>query len=63
MPNPERFIKDIQDKIPDLDFEDKRLATDVLNVTVWIDGKGVEIIGTIDSDVVGMLITQSDTPS
>ncbi|MFC1983744.1 hypothetical protein ACFLVO_01840, partial [Chloroflexota bacterium] len=42
VPNLERFIRDIQDKLPDLDFEGKRLALDMLNITVWIDGENIE---------------------
>ena len=63
VPNLERFIRDIQDKLPDLDFEGKRLALDMLGITVWIDGENVEITGTIDSEMVGTLGMQSGTSS
>jgi len=63
VPNLERFIRDIQDKLPNLDFEGKRLALDMLGITVWIDGENVEITGTIDSEMVGTLGIQSGTSS
>ena len=52
MPNLERFIEDIQKRLPELDFEGKRLALDMLNITVWLDGENVEITGTIDTGIV-----------
>lgn len=47
VPNLERFVKDIQDKLPNLDYEGKRLALDMLGITVWLDGKNIEITGMI----------------
>jgi hypothetical protein len=29
-------------------MKDKRLALDMLDITVWLDGENVEITGTID---------------
>ena len=52
MPSLECFIKDIQKRLPELDFEGKRLSLDMLNVTVWLDGKNVEITGIIDPGIV-----------
>ena len=52
VPNLERFIDDIQGKLPNLDFEGKRLALDMLNITVWLDGESVEITGTIPAEAV-----------
>ncbi len=52
VPNLERFIEDIQKRLPELDFEGKRLALDMLNITVWLDGENVEITGTIDTSIV-----------
>ncbi|MFC1870600.1 recombinase family protein [Chloroflexota bacterium] len=51
VPNLERFIEDMQDKLPNLDFEGKRLALDMLGVTVWLDGQTVEVTGTIDPEL------------
>ena len=57
VPNLDRFIKDIQDKLPNLDFEGKRLALDMLCITVWIDGENVDITGNIDSEMTGVTLT------
>ena len=64
MPNLERFIEDMQKRLPELDFEGKRLALDMLGITVWIDGESVEVTGTIDPESV-MVRTPSSrrTPS
>ena len=55
VPNLERFIKDIQDKLPNLDLEGKRLALDMLGITVWVDGESVEVTGVIDTE--GVVVT------
>jgi hypothetical protein len=47
VPNLERYIKDMQDKLPLLDFEGKRLALNMLGITVYLDGENVEIAGII----------------
>jgi hypothetical protein len=52
VPMLERFIEDMQSKLPDLDLEGKRLALDMLNITAWLDGENVEITGTIDTNIV-----------
>ena len=55
VPNLERFIKDMQDKLPVLDFEGKRLALDMLGITIYLDGENAEIAGVIcpeDSSIV-----------
>jgi site-specific DNA recombinase len=59
VPNLGRFIKDIQDKLPNLDFEGKRLALDMLGITVWLDGENVEVTGTIDPEVSVTQTTQT----
>lgn len=60
VPNLERFIADMQDKLPDLDFEGKRLALDMLGITVWLDGENVEVTGTIEPELTGVTLhTQS----
>jgi hypothetical protein len=48
----ERFIETIQDKLPNLDYEGRRLALDMLNITIWLDSNNVEITGTIDPESV-----------
>lgn len=50
IPNLERFIKELQDKLPTLDFEGKRLALEWLNITVWINGDNVDITGNIEPE-------------
>jgi len=47
VPNLERFVEDMQKRLPELDFEGKRLALDMLGITVWLDGESVEVTGTI----------------
>jgi hypothetical protein len=48
LPNMERFIKDIHEKLPNLDFESKRLALEMLGITVWLDGESIEVTGRIE---------------
>lgn len=49
VPNLERFIQDMQDKLPTLDFEGKRLALEWLGITVWLDGENIEVTGIIET--------------
>jgi hypothetical protein len=51
LPKLESFIRDMNDKLPNLDYEGKRLALDMLNITVWLDGENVDITGSIDPEV------------
>ena len=37
----------MREKLTALDFDMKRLALEMLNIKVWIDGLGVEITGSI----------------
>jgi hypothetical protein len=48
LPNLERFIEDIQKRLPELDFEGKCLALDMLGITVYLDGENVEVTGVIE---------------
>ena len=57
MPNVEHSIEDIQKQLPELDFEGKRLALGMLNITVWLDNDNVEITGTIDPEMSVTAIT------
>jgi len=55
LPKLEEYIQLVCQKLTNLDFDMKRLALDMLNIKVWIDGSSVEITGTIpveDSEVV-----------
>ena len=59
VPNLECFIKDMQDKLPNLDYEGKRLALDMLDITVWLDGENVEVIGIIEPNLKSDIVPQS----
>lgn len=50
VPQLEGFIRDMQDKLPNLDFEGKRLALDMLNIAVYLDGQNVEVTGIIEPE-------------
>ncbi len=50
VPNLERFIEDMQKRLPELDFEGKRLALDMLGITVYLDGQSVEVTGVIEPE-------------
>jgi hypothetical protein len=52
VPMLEHFIEDMQKRLPELDFEDMRLALDILGITVYLDGENVEVTGTIDPGIV-----------
>ena len=52
IPKIERFIERIQGNIAAVDFEGKRLALDMLGITVWLDGENIEITGTVDPGIV-----------
>jgi hypothetical protein len=47
LPDIERFIDEIQKRLPNLDFEGKRLALDMLGINVYIDGQTAEVKGVI----------------
>ena len=40
----------MQKRLPELNFEGKRLALDMLGITVWLDGECLEITGIIDPE-------------
>jgi len=47
LPKLEHFVELMRDKLSALDYEAKRLALDMLNIKVWLDGYNVEITGTL----------------
>ena len=47
VPNLERFVELLRQKLTTLDFEAKRMALDMLGIKVWLDGKNVEITGVL----------------
>jgi len=63
VPQLESFIERMQDKLPNLDFEGKRLALDMLNITVYLDGQNVEVTGTFEPEAYPLRCTsnQDDT--
>jgi len=52
IPKLEGFIELMQERISKVDIEGKRLALDMLGITVWVDGEYVEVTGTIDPGIV-----------
>jgi site-specific DNA recombinase len=48
--NLEALIKQIQVGVQNLDFEAKRLALNMLNITVWLEGDNIEITGIIEPE-------------
>jgi len=56
IPNLERFVELMRDKISELNFETKRMVLEMLCIKVWIDGHNVEITGVlhISDDVVNV---------
>ncbi len=50
VPNLEHFIENVQKRLHELGFESKRLALDMLGITVYIDGNNVEVIGIIEPE-------------
>ncbi len=46
MPKLEAFIQLVREKLVNLDFDMKRLALEMLNIKVWLDGQSVEITGS-----------------
>ena len=57
LPVLDSFIDEIQERLPEIDYEGKRLALEMLGITVWLDGETIEITGTIDP---GIVLTSSE---
>jgi len=47
IPDLERFIDDIRKRLPELDYEGKRLALEMLNIKILIDGDHADVTGVI----------------
>jgi len=47
LPKLEGFIELIRQRLSNLDFETKRMAIEMLDIKVWIDGYNVEVTGVI----------------
>ena len=59
LPKLEAYIQYIREKLTTLDFDMKRLALDMLNIKVWLDGQNVEIAGTMPVSDTHIVTTQS----
>jgi site-specific DNA recombinase len=59
LPKLEEYIQLVREKLTDLDFNMKRLALDMLNIKIWVDGSNVEITGTIPIEDTDVVTTQS----
>lgn len=47
VPKLEHFVRLMREKLSMLDFETKRMAIEMLDIKVWIDGHNVEVTGVI----------------
>ncbi len=47
LPKLEQFVDLMRERLKALDFETKRMALDMLNIKVWLDGYNVEITGSL----------------
>ncbi|MFC1912555.1 hypothetical protein ACFLXG_05335, partial [Chloroflexota bacterium] len=47
LPKLEYFVELMRHKLATLDYATKRLALEMLNIKMWIDGHGIEITGTL----------------
>jgi hypothetical protein len=47
VPKLEHFVELIRERLSALDFETKRVALEMLDIKVWIDGDNVEVTGVV----------------
>lgn len=59
LPKLEEYIQLVREKLTKLDFDMKRLALDMLNIKVWVDGSNVEITGAIPAEDSEVMTTSS----
>ncbi|MFC1937220.1 recombinase family protein [Chloroflexota bacterium] len=59
LPKLEEYVDLIRGKLTTLDYDMKRLALDMLDIKVWVDGLTVEIIGSIPVEDVAVVTTSS----
>ena len=59
LPKLEVYIQLVREKLATLDFDMKRLALEMLNIKVWIDGLAVEITGSIPVEDAAIVTTSS----
>jgi len=60
LPKLEHFVELVREKLSRLDFETKRMALDMLDIKVWIDGYNVEVTGVIPISDYVIVTPQSD---
>ncbi|UCH51229.1 MAG: recombinase family protein [Chloroflexota bacterium] len=60
LPKLEHFVELVREKLSALDFETKRVALDMLDIKVWIDGCNVEVTGVIPISDYAIVSPQSD---
>ena len=59
LPKLKNYVEIVKQKLTTLDFETKRMALDMLNIKVCIDGKSVEITGSVPIEDATIVTTQS----
>ncbi len=59
LPKLEEYIQLVREKLADLSFDMKRLALDMLNIKIWVDGLNVEITGNIPVEDVAIATISS----
>ena len=59
LPKLEEYIRLVREKLTDLSFDMKRLALDMLNIKIWVDGPNVEITGNIPVEDVAIATKSS----
>lgn len=58
LPKLKNYVEIVKQKLTTLDFETKRMALDMLNIKVRIDGKSVEITGSVPMEDTTIVTTQ-----
>ncbi len=59
LPKLECFVELMRQKLTTLDYDTKRLALDMLNIKVWLDGHDIEITGALPIVEDAIVTTQS----
>ncbi|NVM22829.1 MAG: recombinase family protein [Desulfobacterales bacterium] len=60
LPNLDRFVELMRQKLTTLDYETKRMALDMLGIKVWLAGHNVEITGALPITADVIVTTQSN---
>jgi len=59
LPKLEVYIQLVREKLSTLDSDMKRMALEMLNIKVWLDGSNVEITGSIPVEDAAIATTSS----